>query len=152
MRRCGPPNDSCGNMHPSPHNSKAILFIDSNDTDRQYYVQRLKQSCQDVRIYEASSGKRGLELYYANLIDCVILELGLPDISGFEVLTTLVPIARAPELPVIILTKLSSLPFLQVAKLNGAQAIFQKPTASGDDLVKAVLKALARVQRDPKKY
>ena len=137
--------------HPAPHTSKSILFIDGADIDRQYYAERLKAGCPDLLIYQADSGKRGLELFYANLIDCVILELGLPDMSGFEVLTQLVPIARTPEIPVIILTQLSSLPLMQVAKLNGAQAILQKSTASGDHLIKAVLKALARVPRDPKK-
>jgi len=39
----------------------------------------------------------------------------------------------------------------EVARLNGAQAILQKATASGDHLEQAVLKALAQVQRDPKK-
>src|SRR5262245_57288389 len=106
------------NMHSSPPNSKAILFIDGYDTDRHYYAQRLKQSCPDLHIYEAASGEKGLELYSANVIDCVILELELPDISGFEVLVKLVPIARAPELPVIVLTQLCSLLFLQVAKFE----------------------------------
>lgn len=130
---------------------KSVLFIDGNDLDRQYYAQRLKRGCPDLLIYQAENGKRGLELYHANLIDCVILELGLPDMSGFEVLAKLVPIAHAPEIPVIVLTQLSSLPLLQVARLNGAQTILQKVTVAGDQLEKAVLKALARVQRDPKK-
>lgn len=128
-----------------------MLFIDGHDIDRHYYAQRLKAACPDLLIYEAASGKTGLELYYANLIDCVVLELGLPDMSGFEVLAKLVPVARAPEVPVIVLTKLTSLALLQVARLNGAQAILQKDTASGDDLEKAVLKAMATVQKDPKK-
>ena len=138
-------------MHASPHTSKSILLIDGNDADREYYAGRLKQSCPDLLIHEAASGKSGLELYYANLIDCVILELRLPDMSGFEVLTTLIPVARVPEVPVIVLTVISNLPLLQVAKLNGAQAILQKLTTSGDQLVTAVEKGLARVQRDPKK-
>ena len=62
----------------------------------------------------------------------------------------LVPVARAPELPVIVLTQLDSLYLLQVARFNGAQAILRKATASGDHLEQAVLKALARVQRNPK--
>src|SRR5262245_47172999 len=98
--------------------TKSILFIDGNDLDRHYYAERLKAACPDLRIYEAASGKAGLELYEAHLIDCVILELGLPDMSGFEVLANLVPVARAPEVPVIVLTQLSSLSLLQVARLN----------------------------------
>ena len=145
------PNDSTGVMQPSSHTSKSILLIDGKGADRQYYTERLKHSCPELLIYQAASGRKGLELYYAKVIDCVILELRLPDMSGFEVLTTLIPVARVPEVPVIILTVVSNLPLLQVAKLNGAQAILQKLTASGDQLVTAVEKGLARVQRDHNK-
>jgi CheY-like chemotaxis protein len=144
-------SDSPDSSPAGAHTSKSILFIEGEDRNRQYYAERLKAACPDLRIYEAASGKTGLKLYDAHLIDCVILELGLPDMSGFEVLTKLVPVARAPEVPVIVLTHLSSLPLLQVARLNGAQTVLQKATASGDDLEKAVLKALATIQRDPKK-
>ena len=144
-------SDSPDSSKTAAHTTRSVLFIDGHDIDRQYFAQRLKAACPDLHIYEAASGKTGLELYYANLIDCVILELGLPDMSGFEILTKLVPIARAPEVPVIVLTRLTSLPLMQVARVNGAQAILQKDVATGDHLEKAVLKALARVPRDPKK-
>jgi DNA-binding NarL/FixJ family response regulator len=138
-------------MSDLPHPPKSILFIDGHDLDRHYYAQRLKAGCPDFCIYEAASGKGGLELFDAHQMDCVILELVLPDMSGFEVLATIVPVARAPELPVIVLTQLSSLSMWQVAERNGAQAVLQKGYVSGDDLEKAVPKALARIQRDPKK-
>ena len=71
--------------------------------------------------------------------------------SGFEVLAKLASVARPPEVAVVVHTNLEIFALLQVARLNGAQAVLQKVTASGDQLEQAVLKALARVQRDPKK-
>ena len=135
----------------APHDSTSILFIDGYDTDRRYYVERLKMTCPDFQIYEAGSGNEGLNIYNSRRIDCVILELGLPDASGFRILGTLVPVARAPEIPVIVLTRLSHASLLKVAKTNGARNVLQKPFVSGDMLEKAVLKALATRLRDQKK-
>jgi CheY-like chemotaxis protein len=130
---------------------KSILLVDGNDKDRQYYAEWLRLSCPDFLIFEAASGRAGLELYQSHAIDCVILELGLPDMSGFEVLVQLVPIARRPEIPVIVLTQFSNQALLEVATMNGAQVTLQKNTTAGDLLERAVLKALATVQRDSKK-
>jgi DNA-binding NarL/FixJ family response regulator len=76
----------------------------------------------------------------------VILELGLPDASGFEVLTRLVPVARHPEIPVIVLTQFTHEALLEVAKINGAFGVLQKHTTSGDELAIAVHKALTTGQ------
>jgi PAS domain S-box-containing protein len=132
-------------------NPTAILLIDGHDKDRQYYAQRLKQGCPDFLIFEAASGQAGLEIHKSHSIDCVILELGLPDMSGFEVLVKLVPTARRPDIPVIVLTEFSNQALLELATKNGAQVTLQKDTMSGDLLERAVLKALATVQRDGKK-
>jgi DNA-binding NarL/FixJ family response regulator len=80
-------------------------------------------------------------------IDCVVLELDLQDMSGFEVLLRLVPIARQPEIPVIILTHLTSSALLEVALKNGAVAGLRKTNASGDMLDKAIVQAISIVAR-----
>jgi DNA-binding NarL/FixJ family response regulator len=81
-------------------------------------------------------------------IDCVVLELDLPDMSGFEFLIKLLPQASHPEIAVIVLTKLSNHFLLELALKNGAQAAFMKNMTSGDILDKAILKALATVQKE----
>ena len=138
-------------MSSSTPSSKSILFIDGHDTDRHYYAERLRLTCPDFLVIEVASGSEALKIYKDRRIDCVILELGLPDGSGFEVLAKLVPVARAPEIPVVVLTELSQESLLKVARMNGAQIVLQKAFVSGDMLEKAVWKALAAVPRDPKK-
>ena len=54
-----------------------------------------------TEIYSSAEGKRGLELIEKENPDLVILDLGLPDIDGFEVLKD---IRRFSNIPVIILT------------------------------------------------
>ena len=98
-----------------------------------------------IKDYPASA-EAGLDVFRSRPIDCVILELGLPDASGFEVLTRLVPVARHPEIPVVVLTQFTHEALLEVAKMNGAFGVLQKHTTSGDELAIAVHKALTTGQ------
>jgi DNA-binding NarL/FixJ family response regulator len=123
--------------------TKSILVIDGNEKDRQYYAQWLRFLCSNCLILEAANGRTGLALSQSQAIDCVVLELGLPDMSGFEVLGRLVPVDRDPEVPVIVLTGFSNQPLLEVTARNGAYATLQKTLTDGDDLVRIVLKALS---------
>jgi CheY-like chemotaxis protein len=40
----------------------------------------------DVQFFEAETGAAAIELYEKHEIDCVILDIGLPDMSGFELI------------------------------------------------------------------
>jgi len=87
------------------------LLIDSNDRDRNYYGDRLKLYSSNFVIFHAASGKAVLSVSDTVSIDCVVLEIDLADMSGFEVLVPLV--SRPPKIPVVVLTHLTN-PFLLV--------------------------------------
>ncbi len=123
-----------------------ILLIDGNHKDREYYAQRLKASSPDYDVVQAWTGQSGLAVCSRQPIECVILEIDLPDMSGFEVLAKLVPRALQPEIAVIVLTTLSNPFLLELAMKNGAKAAFHKTMMSGDILDKAVFKAISTVK------
>ena len=127
------------------HPSTTILFIDNHDDDRQYWVQRLKMSSPDYVILEASTGKSGLAICRSQRVECIISELTLPDMSGFDVLLQVVPRSRHPEIAVIFLTRLILAPMRDLALNNGAQAYLVKPHSSGGELDSTIQKALASV-------
>lgn len=127
------------------HPSTTILFIDNHDDDRQYWVQRLKMSSPDYVILEASTGKSGLAICRSQRVECIISELTLPDMSGFDVLLQVVPRSRRPEIAVIFLTRLILAPMRDLALNNGAQAYLVKPHSSGGELDSTIQKALASV-------
>lgn len=128
-----------------------ILLIDGNHEDREYYAQRLRISAPDLVVVHAADGKSGLALCKPQSIDCVVLEIDLPDMSGFEVLLKLVPLVQHPEIAVIVLTRLANQYLLEAALNNAAQAALHKTMASGDLLYKTVLKAISAVQMDRKR-
>ena len=128
----------------------SVLFIDANDTDRAFLIEGLTQRHPDYLIREATDGESGLTLYRAQRIDCVILALELPDSSGFKVLVDLVSIASRPNVPVIMLTNNTQRGLRQIAMQNGAYACFVKPFTSGENLNRAIQRAVAFVGRLPK--
>jgi|SRR5215467_10103718 len=125
--------------------STTILFIDGHDHDRQYWIKRLTISSPDWVILEAETGAAGLSVCRSQHVDCVVTELDLPDMSGFEVLLELVPRALYPKIAVIILSRLNLQTLAELAIKNGAQAYLVKSHVSGDDLEKVIHQALATV-------
>ena len=126
-----------------------ILLIDGNHQDRDHYVEQLRKSSSDYVVVQATTGRMGLAICKSQPIDCVILELDLPDMSGFEVLLRLVPIVRHPEIAVIVLTRISNPYLIEAAITNGAQAAFYKAMTFGHILDNAILKAVATIQKEP---
>jgi DNA-binding NtrC family response regulator len=72
-----------------------------------------------------ASGRRGLEALAANEFGLVILDIGLPDMSGIDVLTEIRK--TDPHLPVVIITAHGNLPNAVAAKRLGAAAYLLKP-------------------------
>ena len=127
-----------------------VLFIDGNANDRPLYGGGLQHCSPDYDIIEATDGQSGLAIHRSQRIDCVVLELDLPDLSGFEVLADLVPLVRRPNIAVIVLTRLAHRGLWDLAKSNGAYVCFYKPHTSSDDLDRAINRAIGFVGQMPK--
>jgi DNA-binding NtrC family response regulator len=125
-----------------------ILFIDSRDIERNYYSDQLKQFSSDYLIHQAATGKGGITAYDAHSIDCVVLEINLLDMSGFQVLPQL--LVRSHAAPVIVLTHLTNPFILDLAVKNGAFSALCKSFTGADILDKHILRALSAIQKDRK--
>jgi DNA-binding NarL/FixJ family response regulator len=132
--------------------SATILFIDGYDHDREYWVRRINISSPEYLVLEADTGAAGLSVCQSQRIDCVVAELRLPDMSGFQVLVELVPYARYPEIAVIMLSRLSFPQLAELAIKNGAQTYLVKSHISGDDLDRAIHQALVTVPATGKEH
>ena len=129
----------------------SVLLIDGNDADRRGFANHLKRRSPDYQILEAKDGPSGLDLYRSRRVDCVVLALELPeDRSGFQILVNLVPIASRPHVAVVVLTHMTHRGVWELAKENGAYACLAKRFTSGEDLDRAIQRAVAFVGRLPK--
>jgi DNA-binding NarL/FixJ family response regulator len=121
-----------------------VLFIDGDQEDRRAWVQAFKDTSPESVVLEADSGAAGLALCRCQRVDCVIVEMSLPDMSGFQVLIDLVPYGHRPTIAVIMLTRLPLPPMADFATTMGAQAFLMKPHTSTDQLNTAIHDAIAR--------
>lgn len=127
-----------------------VLLIDGSKNQCTYWAEQLKACSADYEILEASDGESGLVLCWSRRIDCVVLELSLPEESSFEVLMKLVPIPSRPHIPVIVLTLMTHPGILELAMQNGAHTCLVKKFTSGEDLDRAIQRAIAFVGQMPK--
>jgi len=81
---------------------KNLLIIEDSENSRKAI--RLLIGNGDVNCFEAGTGKEALDVYSENHIDCIILDLGLPDMSGFELIHQLEGLKGHSVPPVIIYT------------------------------------------------
>ena len=133
-----------------PPFTTSVLLIDGLEADRTHWADQLKQRSPDYEIVEATDGQSGLDVCKSRRIDCVVLEITLPDISGLEVLMTLVPRASKPRIAAIVLTQLSYRGIWELAKEHGAYVCFVKRHTTGEDLDRAIQRAVALVGQMPK--
>ena len=79
---------------------RTILVIEDEHAISNFICRAL--SANDYKAIPAASGKEGLSLFFSHSPDLVLLDLGLPDMDGLEVLSQLSGLPR--ETPVIIIS------------------------------------------------
>jgi DNA-binding NarL/FixJ family response regulator len=92
----------------------------------------------------------GVALYRSQRVDCVVLDLELPEQLGLHTLTELVSVASRPEIAVIVLTLMSERSVRKLVQQNGAYECFVNYHIVGEDLDRAIERAIAFVGRMPK--
>jgi HAMP domain-containing protein/CheY-like chemotaxis protein/signal transduction histidine kinase len=81
---------------------KRLLVVEDNPAE-QFSIRELL-GYEDIDIEVVDSGASALSAMTEGGFDCVVLDLRLPDMTGFEVLEELGHIARLKDLPVVVFT------------------------------------------------
>ena len=103
-----------------------ILVVDDREANRELI--RFLFDGPDHRVLEAADGHAGLELARKEAPDCILLDLSMPGLSGFEVLDALQQDPRTREIPVIVLTATGdSLESMERVLSAGAVDYIKKP-------------------------
>jgi CheY-like chemotaxis protein len=79
------------------------LLVIEDDAAEQMSIAALIDA-DDIIISTAASGAEALEKLRSKRIDCVILDLKLPDISGFELLSEIQRDERLRDIPIVVFT------------------------------------------------
>ncbi len=77
-----------------------ILYIEDDPVNR-IVVEQMLLRCEGVRLLLAENGEDGIEMARHHRPDLVLLDMHLPDMSGFDVLNALQGDARTDKLPVV---------------------------------------------------
>jgi class 3 adenylate cyclase len=102
-----------------------ILVVDDNASNRDLLARRLER--QGHTVLQAEDGSRALALVGEQALDLVLLDLMMPGISGYEVLTRLKADLRHRDLPVIMISALSELDSVVRCIEAGADDYLAKP-------------------------
>ena len=81
---------------------KKLLIIEDSENSRKAI--KILIGSGDVKCYEAATGKEALELFEHKHIDCIILDIGLPDMTGFELIQKLGDLKGHNLPPIIVYT------------------------------------------------
>ncbi|WP_090349508.1 response regulator [Pseudomonas oryzae] len=117
-----------------------ILIVDDHAVVRQGYASLLATLLDDVSVSEATSGEEAIQLVARGCPDLLILDVGLPGISGLETARRL--LARHAGLRVLFFSMHDELPVVRKALEAGACGYLTK-CAAPQVLLEAVRKVLA---------
>jgi CheY-like chemotaxis protein len=123
--------------------TKRLLVVEDNDIERDAIVELLGYD--DIDIVSAGSGRAALEAMHKQPIDCVVLDLRLPDMSGFQLLEELKEEPALATVPVVVFTGKDLSPDEQ-ARLNAmAKSIVLKDVRSPERLLDETALFLHRI-------
>ena len=108
-----------------------VLIIDDDEDDRFFIQQAFKRDSPDTQVYVAAGGQQALDLLASvqALPDVILLDLNMPTMNGFEVLTHLKQSVSYQPIPVIILTTSDSLDDRERARRSAAKGFVTKPNS-----------------------
>ncbi len=82
--------------------TKRLLIVEDDERERMSIEELIRHD--DIAIDHASSGAEAMEKLLADDYDCVVLDLRLPDMSGFELLDRIEAESRLRQVPIVVFT------------------------------------------------
>jgi HAMP domain-containing protein/CheY-like chemotaxis protein/signal transduction histidine kinase len=125
---------------------RRLLVVEDNPAERMGIVELIAHD--DVDIVTASTGAEAMALLLENSWDCLVLDLKLPDLSGFDLLARMQETPRLRDLPTIVFTgkELSADEEKQIRRM--AKSIVLKGVESPERLLDETALFLHRVVTD----
>jgi len=126
--------------------TKRLLIVEDNDIERQSIVELL--GYRDIEMHAVSTGCEALEALLERAFDCVVLDLRLPDMTGFELLEKMHAEPALEDVPVVVFTGKDLSPAEQAQLKTLAKSIVLKDVQSPERLLDETALFLHRVVTD----
>ncbi|HSP15856.1 MAG TPA: HAMP domain-containing protein [Thermoanaerobaculia bacterium] len=125
--------------------NKRLLIVEDDEAQRQA-IGELIGGEGDVEISTAANGEEALNVLRQRHFDCMVLDLGLPDMSGFEFINRLKTELNINDIPIVVYTgrELSRKEETELKRM--AEAIIVKDVSSPDRLLDETALFLHRVE------
>lgn len=119
---------------------KKILMIEDDEFIRELYSRQVKNAGYDIE--STPSGKEGLDFLAKNHYDLLMLDLNIPDVSGFQILENL---QKSPKenMVVMILSNVAQDEFVKKGLDLGASAFVIKSTYTPEQVVTEIKSLLS---------
>ena len=121
-------------------NKKIVLAIDDNPVQLDIFKTILSPKF-DLRVVKSAS--EALSFLNKNISDVILLDIEMPNISGFEFLKDIRRIPSYMNVPIIIVSGNTGDDFFAQARSSSAFDVLSKPVTS-DMLISTIERALAK--------
>lgn len=123
---------------------KSLLVVEDNDLQRQSIVELIGNS--DVATVAVGTGEAAIEAIRTQQFDCLVLDLGLPDMTGFELIEYIKLEPNGVTLPIIVYTGAEISKTQETELRRMAETIIVKDVRSPERLLDETALFLHRVQ------
>ncbi|MEH2159527.1 MAG: HAMP domain-containing protein [Nostoc sp.] len=123
---------------------KNLLVVEDDDTQRLSIVELIGNS--DVSTTAVATGAEALEAIRSQHFDCLVLDLGLPDMTGFELIEQIKLLPNGKSLPIIVYTGRDISKAQETELRRIAETIIIKDVRSPERLLDETALFLHRVQ------
>lgn len=134
---------------PEDYILNTILLIEDQELQSKLLTQQLIAKGVDVK--QAFTGEEALHLLQEHVFDCIILDLNLPDISGFELLDRIKSRPNLQHIPVIINTAMELRRDQMARIMHYSEAMVLKSNKSNDRLIDEVSLFMNKLKSENKK-
>ncbi|HEX2681253.1 MAG TPA: response regulator, partial [Candidatus Dormibacteraeota bacterium] len=133
--------DEFGFKHGRGGDKARVLIVDDEPFNRDWLSHVLEPA--GFAVVEASGGREAIELAKSEKPDLVLLDLMMPEVTGFDVVEALRADASTREMPIMVLTS-ATLTEQDKRFLNGRVADVLKRGTVGTSEIVGMLKRLVR--------
>jgi adenylate cyclase len=105
--------------------SSRILIVDDTEATRELLARRLER--EGHHIVEVANGRAALDRVALEIFDLILLDMMMPDLNGYEVLTQLKADVRFRHIPVIVISALDEIDSVVRCIEAGAEDYLSKP-------------------------